>query len=74
MSLIPKEQKDIQNSFLETISEFKKILKADSIFDLTKLEFDGAKITLKVEVQHQLIEHAQEVIPFKNISNVNWTV
>lgn len=67
MSLTPKEQKDIQNSFLETISVFKKILKADNILDLTKLEFDGAKITLKIEVQDQLIQHAQEVIPVKGI-------
>ena len=67
MSLTAKQYKDIQDSFLETISVFKKILKTHNILDLTRLEFDGAKITLKVEVQHQLIQHAQEVIPFKGI-------
>ena len=67
MSLTPKEQKDIKDSFLQTIYEFRQILKTNYILDLITLEFDGNKIILKIKVEDKLIEHAKEVIPLKGI-------
>lgn len=67
MSLTPKEQKDIKDSFLQTIYEFRQILKTNYILDLITLEFDGDEIILKIKVEDKLIEHAKEVIPLKGI-------